>query len=136
MQEMKLSVDTGAVLINIDDNGEVIGQFKFNPNDLDIIKRYEHVVESLEKITISEDYDQEEFFKVTDEIKNQIDYLLNYKVSDEIFAKCNPLTLTSKGDFYVENVIEGIAGLIESVMDERIKKKKAKIQKATAKYHK
>lgn len=133
---MTLKVDTGSVLINIDDKGEIIGSFRFNPNDLDILNRYNHVVSVLENISVPEDYSQEDFFKITDKIKEQFDYLLNYNVSDEIFKKCNPLTLTESGDFYAENVIEGVTGLIESITNERIKKKKAKINKATAKYHK
>ena len=135
---LELKVDTGAVTVPIVDekDGELIGEFKFNPNDLDIVKRYEKVVEALESINLEEDADGDAILKVSDEIKVQIDYLLNYSVSSEIFAKCNPLTLTTDGDFFVEKVIEGIASLIEKVMDQRLKKKKAKIQKATAKYHK
>lgn len=133
---LKLSVDTGSVLIDIDDKGEVIGRFRFNPNDLDIVKRYEQVSKEFEKIVLPEEPSYEEIVSVSDKIREQIDYLLNYKVSDEIFAKCNPLTLTNDGDFYVEKVLEGIVGLVEKVSNQRIAKKKAKIRKATAKYHK
>lgn len=133
---MTLSIDTGSVLINIDDKGEIVGSFKFNPSDLDIAKRYEKVVSALDAITLSDNPDPDDVFAISDELKRQIDYLLNYNVSSEIFAKCNPLTLTEDGDFFVEKVIDGIAGLIEKMMDQRIQKKKAKIKKATAKYHK
>ncbi len=136
--KFQLKIDAGAVTVPIIDekDGEVIGRFKFNPNDLDIIKRYEKVVESLNAISVPENAGTEEIFVVTDEIKRQVDYLLNYNVSSELFAKCNPLTLTSDGNFYVENVLEGIAGIIEQATNQRIEKKKAKIRKATAKYHK
>lgn len=135
-ERMTLSVDTGSVIVDIDDKGEVIGHFKFNPTDLDIVRRYEKVIASLETITVPEDADADAILAVSDEIKKQMDYLLNYEVSSGIFATCNPLTLTENGDFYCENVIEGIGGLIEKIMDARIEKKTAKIQKATAKYHK
>jgi len=135
-ETMKLSVDTGSILIDIDDKGDIIGQFRFNPNDLDIINRFEKVVEKLESLSIPDDADTDAVFRVADEIKTQMDYLLNYDVSKEIFSKCNPLTLTTSGDFYFENVIEGVAELIEKTTNKRIAKKKAKIQKATAKYHK
>lgn len=134
-ETIKLSIDTGSIVVNIDDKGEIIGSFKFNPNDPDIVKRYEKVISALESITVPEDADANSIFLVSDELKKQIDYLLNYNVSDEIFAKCNPLTLTASGDFYVENVISGVASLIESFMNQRLEKKKAKIRKATAKYH-
>ena len=134
-ENMKLSVDTGSVLIDIEDKGEAIGRFRFNPNDLDIVRRYDNVVKALEIIEVPENSDVNTLLSVSDEIKEQLDYLLNYKVSDEIFKKCNPLTLTADGDFFVEKVIEGIAALIESTTNQRIKKKKAKIKKATSKYH-
>lgn len=135
-ENMKLSVDTGSILVDIDDKGEVIGQFRFNPADIDIVRRYEKVVEALEAITFSNNTDADEMFKASDEVKKQMDYLLNYNVSNEIFAKCNPFTLTDSGDFYVEKVFEEIGGLIEEKMNKRLEKKKAKIRKATAAYRK
>ena len=133
---LTLHVDTGAQIINIDDKGEIIGQFRFNPTDLDIVKRYEKVVEKISAITLPEEPDEKDILAVSDEIKDSFDYLLNYKVSDGIFAKCNPLTPIANGDFYFENVMDGIANLIEKTMNQRIEKKREKIQKATAKYHK
>lgn len=135
-ERMQLNVDTGSIIVDINDKGEVIGQIRFNPNDLDLARRYESVVDSLEKISLPENAGVEDIFGVTDEIKRQIDYLLNANVSDEVFAKCNPLTLTANGDFYVESVMEGLAGLIEKTTSKRLAKKRAKIQKATSKYHK
>lgn len=133
---MTLSVDTGSVLINIEDKGDIIGQFRFNPADIDIAKRYKKVIDSMNKIEISENSSDEEIFKATDEIKNQFDYLLNYNVSGEIFKKANPLTPTANGDFYCENVLDGIREIIEKTTEERLEKKVAKINKATKKYHK
>lgn len=133
---LKLSVDTGSVLIDIEDRGEKIGEFRFNPADIDIVRRYEKVAEYLDNTKIEESAGAEEVLAFTDKIKEQFDYLMNYKVSDALFAKCNPLTPLANGDFYCEHVLEGIAGLIEKEMGQRIAKKKAKIQKATAKYHK
>ena len=129
---MTLSVDTGSVLINVDDKGEIIGQFRFNPSDMDIVRRYETVVDALNAITIAEDAGADELLKISDEIKKQFDYLLNYNVSDGIFAKCNPFSITANGDFYFENVLEGIAGLIQNITNQRIDKKKEKIKEAIA----
>lgn len=135
-ETMTLSVDTGSILVNIDDKGDIIGQFRFNPADLDIVKRYKSVINAMNSIELSENPSDEEIFAATDEIKKQFDYLLNYNVSDEIFKKANPLTPVANGDFYCENVLEGIRGIIEKKTEERLEKKTAKIQKATAKYHK
>lgn len=133
MKKIVLDVDTGSVIVEIRDKGETIGEFKFNPNDADIIKRFESVSVALEKLEIPES-SEEAIFMVSDEIKKQFDYLLNYNVSESIFCKCNPLTLTASGDFYCEDVLEKIANIIERETDQRIKKKKAKIKKATEKY--
>lgn len=127
----ELKLDAGFITVPILDvnDGKKLGSFKFNPNDLDIARRYEKAAAKLESITIPEDAGEETIFEVSDKIKEQMDYLLNCNVSDDIFAICNPLTLTSDGDFFVEKVIDGIAGLIEQTMDVRLKKKKAKIKK-------
>lgn len=133
---LKLSVDTGSVLIEVEDRGEKIGEFRFNPADIDIVRRYEKVADFLDRSQISETAGSEEVLEFADKLKEQFDYLLNYKVSDALFAKCNPLTPLANGDFYCEHVLEGIAGMIEKETGQRLAKKKAKIQKATAKYHK
>lgn len=139
-EKMKLSVDTGSVLIDIDDRGEIFGQFRFNPSDFDIIRRYEQVVKKLEDVAnMLSDNDnptEDDIFAASDEVKKQFDYLLNYNVADQIFAKANPFTPLANGDLYCENVLNGIASLIEDTMNKRINNKMKKIQSATAKYHK
>lgn len=141
-QEKRLELvikDSGFVTVPIiDGDGSKLGSFKFNPNDFDILKRYEHVVSELENLEIPENDGQEAeaLFAVSDKVKELLDYLLNFKVSQDIFAICNPFSLTGDGDFFVERIIEGIGGLIESTMNQRLAKKQAKIRKATEKYHK
>ena len=133
---MTLHVDTGSQLFNIDDKGEIIGQFRFNPADPDIARRYDQVVEKLNGMTFQGKMTQDELFAVTDAIKVQLDYLLNYNVSDQIFAKANPLTPLENGDFYFENVVDGIGNIVEKVTNKRLEKKLKKIKNATEKYHK
>ena len=137
MEEIRKKVKTGAVnVVLTNENDEEIGKFSFNPNDLNIIKRYDEVVKKLDSIELSEDAKEDEIFELTDEIEKQIDYLLNAKTAKGIFAECNPLTLTESGDFFVEIILEQIGDIVEQVTDKRIKKKQAKIKKATSKYHK
>lgn len=131
-ETMKLNVDTGSVLIEVMDRDEKIGEFRFNPCDLDITKRYEQVAKTFDNMKVSENPDMEEVFAFSDKIKEQFDYLLNYKVSDAIFAKCNPLTPLSDGEYYYIRVLDGIVGLFEKTTNQRT----AKINKATAKYRK
>lgn len=132
-----LTVDTGALMVNLRDNtGEVIGQFRFNPTDLDILQRANVFIEKMNSIAVPSAEDYEALQEVTSQVKELFDYLLNYKVSDQIFAKCNPFSPNTEGDFYCEVVMDGIAKIIEDTMGKRIEKKRVKIQKAVAKYHK
>ena len=137
MEELRRKVKTGAlnvVLTNEDDTE--IGRFSFNPVDLNIIRRYEEVVANLEKMEVPEDATEKDILELSDRLEEQIDYLLNSKASKSVFAICNPLTLTESGDFFIENIIVEIADVIEQVTDQRIKKKQAKIKRATSKNHK
>lgn len=136
--KMELKIDAGFVTVPIIDDKDsgLLGKFKFNPNDLDIVKRYEHVIKEFESITVPENLDPDTLFKISDKIKEQFDYLLNFSVADDIFSVCNPFTLTSDGDFYMEKVLEGVASLIEQTTNQRLNKKAAKIKKATQKYTK
>jgi len=137
MEKLRRKVKTGAlnvVLTNEDDTE--IGRFSFNPVDLNIIRRYEEVVANLEKMEVPEDATEKDILELSDRLEEQIDYLLNSKASKSVFAICNPLTLTESGDFFIENIIVEIADVIEQVTDQRIKKKQAKIKRATSKYNK
>lgn len=135
-QTFELKLDAGFVTVPIYDkaDGEKLGEFKFNPSDLDIARRYEYVVEEMGKLSLSEDSSIESLYKTTDRVKELIDYLLNCKASDGIFVIANPFTPVTDGDLYVEKVVEGIAGLIEDITEKRIEQKQIKIKKATAKY--
>lgn len=133
----ELNVDTGNIVVKVkDNNGVEIGEFCFNPSDPDITRRYEEVVKVLESYKFDEDPSMEELLKFSDELKDQFDYLFNYKVSDALFAKCNPLTPLADGEFYCVKVLDGLADLIAEVSSERLAGKKARINAATAKYRK
>lgn len=134
-ENYEIRVSTGKISVPIiDSDGETVGKITFNPLDVDILKRYEKVIDALNVITIPNGEDVNSIFDVTDELKRQVDFLLGYPVSDEIFAKCNPLTLTESGDFYIETVLSGIGDLLEQITKQRIERKKAKIRKAAAPY--
>lgn len=139
-QTMQLTVDTGAVLIELKDKkGRVIGEVDFVPTDTDILKRYRKVIDYFNGTNLAdipEDKMEETMIQFSEDIRGQFDYLFNAPVSDGIFAKCGPLTVIATGDFFFENVIEGLGGLISTTFNERIEKKLKKIKKATAKYHK
>lgn len=138
---MKLTVDTGALTIDVEnEKGRKIGEFEFVPTDSNILQRYEKVVDFFNGISLSENLTEEqrldELKKLDKDIREQFDFLLGYNVSDGLFGQCGPLTSLANGDFYFENVIDGVAKLISDVQGQRVKKKMEKIRKATAAYHK
>lgn len=137
MEELRRKVKTGALnVILTNESDEEIGRFSFNPSDLNIVKRYDEVLKNLNNMEITEDATEKDVLALSEELEKQIDYLLNTKSSKNIFSICNPLTLTENGDFFIENILEEIANVIEDVTDKRLKKKAAKIKRATSKYHK
>ena len=134
---MKLKVETGAVTVEVEDErGKVIGSFDFNPADSNILKRYGAVVDFFnglsQKEGLTDEEQLEEMNRIQDQIAEQFDALLGYKVSDGLFGACGPLTVTKNGDFYFEQLLEKIGGLIEGVTQKRLDKKLAKIRKAVA----
>lgn len=138
---MKLTVDTGAITIElVDKKGNEIGTFDFNPSDSNILARYKNVVNYFssisERIGEAGKAGAEDVTRVSGEIAEQIDYLLGYKVSEHIFGRIGALTVTGNGDFFFERVLDEIAGVIEKVTNQRVEKKLERIRKATAKYSK
>lgn len=139
MEPMKLTIDTGVLTIALEDtSGESLGEFKFNPSDTDILKRYKKVTEWFENVDFSDAGTDDEkidaVIELSEGIKKQFDYLLGYNASETVFARCGALTLVGDGDMYFEKVLEGIAGVVEKTMKQRVAKKKAKIRKYTGKY--
>jgi len=138
-ENYKLKIDTGAITIPVqDEDGEELGSIKFNPADMDIIVRYQNGIDQFSNIELSNDENLtiEEYKSVCDQIKAIYDYIFAYNVSEVVFAKSSPLTPLKNGEFYCENVLNGMIGIVEKVIDKRIEKKMAKIKKATSKYHK
>lgn len=137
----KLRVETGALSVEVEDElGQVIGAFSFNPADSNILKRYGAVVDFFNGVSFDEAMPEDEQIaamnKLADDIAGQFDYLLGAGVAEGLFSRCGPLTVTKNGDFFFEQVLEGVGALIESVTKKRLDKKLAKIKKATEKYEK
>lgn len=135
-ETMKLVVDTGAVVFDLEDaKGRNLGQLEFIPTDSDILHRYKAVAEKLGGLKISENPTENEIMAVSDTVKEQLNYLLNYDVSASVFSVCGPLTVVASGDFFFEDVMGKIAVAIEKIMKKRVEKKIERVKKATAKYH-
>ena len=134
-EAMKLTVDTGAVTVQVEDeNGKLLGQFDFNPTDSNILKRYGHVVDFFNGLSLDEGLSETEQLAqmdaLADDIGGQFDLLLGGEVAAGLFAQCGPLTVMRDGRFFFEAVLEGVGSVIESVTKKRLDKKLARIRKA------
>lgn len=140
-ETMKLTVDTGAVQVDVEDKGgKKIGEFRFNPMDSNILLRYQKVVDFFNGLSfeqeLPEDQQLEEMNRLAASVREQFDYLFGCNVSDGLFANCGPLSATADGDFFFEEVLRKIAALLEKISKQRVDAKLAKVRKATAKYKK
>lgn len=134
MEKIQLTTDDGSVEVEVVNKlGDVLGTFHYNPTDLDIIKRYEKVVDNLTSIDFkNDDFNEDEFFSLSNVIKEQFNYLLNGDVSETLFAKCNPFTPIADGQFYFADLLTKISDLNSKFFDKRINPDK--VNKALAKY--
>lgn len=136
----KIVVDRGLEEYTIEDkNGTVLGKFEMNPADVEMVKRYEYVAEAVSHIAddVDESKDIVEILaEMEEKLNKQIDYLFNSKVSQSFFSITSPFTVLTNGEFFVENVLNAICGLIEAETGKRFKKVQTKINKYTSKYHK
>lgn len=114
----KISINSRLKTYDIQNqDGEVIGQFTFNPFDNGIISRHEKVVAELEKNTKKDLKGLDGFIELEDSIKEQIDYLFNASVSETFFNIMSPLSMMPGGKTFAEEVI---AELMNIVKKERI----------------
>lgn len=136
----KIVVDRGLEEYTIEDKkGNVLGKFEMNPSDMEMAKRYEEVAEAVAHIMDSVDESKnivDILTEAEDKLSEQIDYLFNAKVSQNFFSITSPFTVLASGEFFIENVLNAIGGLIEAETGKRFKKIQSKVAKYTVKYHK
>lgn len=121
----------------VNQDGEVLGVFRFNPSDSNIIEKYNGVVESLEAAFQKVDTGDEEFvMEASREIKEKFDDLFGQNTSKTFFSITGPLTPLSNGQLFAENVVEAIGFIIEKEMKVRVKKVQERMNKYTEKYKK
>ena len=131
-------VDDGLKTYSIENkSGEVLGEFRFNPSDTNIIRRYEDVAKFLNEVDLSK-YPEgvDGMTQLEDDMKKQILYLLNVGKNCDLFKVAGPMTPLVSGELYIENVMDAIKAVIEAETGERVKKARSRASKYTQKYHK
>lgn len=124
----------------VNKNKKVLGEISFNPSDASIVKRYEEVVEQLEKIDI--DFSSEETAKIAKEMRKvdeiiyeKVNYLVGADIAEQLFAIMGPFSPLDSGVFFIEHILEVIGKIISQETGVRVKKMNKRIQKHTKKYH-
>lgn len=120
-------------IVNQDD--KVLGVFRFNPADSNIVEKYNDVVESLQTaIAPAEQGDEETISRASSLIREKMDDLFGEDTSKTFFSITGPLSPLSNGQFFAENILEAIGAIIEKEMEARVKKVRERMNKYTDKY--
>lgn len=128
-------VNDGRVNVRIQNTlGEQIGVFRFNPSDVNIVNRYNEIIEKFNDVVkgLNEaDIDAEGngtdddsitlLNRAEEEMANLLDYMLDGDSKAAFFSKTH-MFAPSNGVFFVENVVEGIGAYISRKMDAEVKK--------------
>lgn len=135
----KIIVDRGLEEYTIEDKkGNILGKFEMNPADMEIVKRYEEVADTISHIAdnIDDSRDMVDILREMEEkVYKQIDYLFNAEVSQNFFSITSPFTVLASGEFFIENILNAIGKLIEAETGKRFERVQTKISKYTSKYH-
>lgn len=128
----QIKLDTRELIEIVDSDGNVTGHFRWNPADLDIVKRFDSVVDFFNSMQVSENNADE----ISEAIKNQANYLLDSPNAAEELFHCNPLTPRADGTYYFEYVFNTLAEFVKSELKVRVPKVTSRMKKYTAKYEK
>ena len=140
-------VDDGYKLITVKNSlGEVVGKFRFNPTDINIVNRYREISDQFQdvlkplkdaEITAEGEAGDEQSVDLVNEAEKKMielmDYMLNCDSREAFFSKTHLFTPTD-GNFYCQNVFESIGQFISMKFDSEIKKMHSNIDKHTHGY--
>ncbi len=134
-----ITIDDGSRVYNIrNKRGELLGQFPFVPSDIGIIDRYKHTIQVFDELqaSVTDKSDEAAITEMSEKMKKEIDYLFNADVSGTFFKITGPFSILGSGEFFVENVIKAVQGVIEHETGTRLEKTKSRASKYTERYHK
>lgn len=132
-------IDDGSRVYNIKNKrGKVLGQFPFSPSDIGIVDRYKHTIQVFDELqnSISDKPEESAITEMSNKMKEEIDFLFNADVSGTFFKITGPFSILDSGEFFVENVIKAVQGVIEKETGTRLEKTKSRANKYTERYHK
>lgn len=134
-----IQIDDGSKVYDITNmRGELLGQFKFIPSDFDLIRRYDETVSAFEQMSEEikgkKDAPISYVMELDKRIGEQVDYLFNAPVAKSFFSITSPFTMLDSGQFFVENVLNAVKGIIEQERNVKLEEVQAHVKKYTQKY--
>ncbi len=136
MAELTMNYETSGEKVRLGKSDKYI---IFNTADMTFPVRAEEVKKNIEnyisKVKETEDIEEqiEEIRKGENYLRNQINYLFGYEVSDTVFGCASCLTLTSDGEPLFAKFLNAAFELINQQFDCRIAKLKKKVKTYTDK---
>ena len=128
-------VNDGRVNVRIQNTlGEQVGVFRFNPADVNIVNRYNEIVDQfgdvvkiLDGVGVdangegTDETSVKTLNKAEDEMIRLLDYMLDGDSRSAFFQKTHMFT-PSDGGFFVEHVMDSVGAYISKKMDAEVKK--------------
>lgn len=141
----QLTLDLGLKTFEIlDIDGNVAGTIRFNPADPGFVGRWKQAEEKIQsykqKITDlaasgTPEIDQwPVLMEASDAVKQALDYAFASPVSAVLFGGNSAFAMTDSGGMVLENVMEGLAPVMEKAIKEAAGKAQQRMQSHTAPY--
>lgn len=142
--ELRIVVDDGYVHVPMYNlGGDKIGEFSFQPTDVDIVNRFNESMEKFDEVIspikefaekAGEDADpMDALNEARDRLFKACDYIFNAETGKSLFGRMHPFSLVD-GKFYCEEVFDKLGQFIAAQFGEQTKKVNARVQKYVAKY--
>ena len=116
------------------EKNEEMGVIYIDATDFNILKRLDTAKENIAKIRIeNKNITGDEIQKIDMQIREQIDYAFDSKISDTVFKNQHTLS-TYNGETFVERFINSIEPVVNEILGEESKKVSDKMNQYTRPY--
>lgn len=146
-EELCIVVDDGTITVPIKNTlGEKVGEFRFNPTDFNIVKRYNKlandfgdIIKPLSEANISAtgEGEDEQSIEILNRVEQQlfeaVNYMFNGNMAEAFFGSVHAFSPVD-GKFYCENVLNAVGQFISARFDEEIKQISTRVEKYTHGY--
>jgi hypothetical protein len=135
---MIIQINDGSKTYDIQNqNGEIVASVTFKPNDFNILRRVDSVVEEMEKIIESiKDIppSAKAISEKEDVLKNKINDLFGADVTTPFFDILGAFSPVGKGRLFVEDVLEKLIGIVRDEYENETAKEKEKLNEYLEEY--